>query len=82
MSTHAMITRTAADLTKVDRISILHTVSEAAARRYILYSATSKSGDLSIDLDRVHSDLPAAFRAILAIVEERRAELNSVASRE
>ena len=82
MSTHAMITRTGADLTKADRINILHTVSEAAARRYILHSATSKSGDLSIDLDRVHNDLPDAFRAILAIVEGRHAELNSVAPRE
>ena len=77
-----MITRTSADLTKPDRIKILHTVSDAAARRYILHSATSKSGDLSIDLDRVHSELPDAFRTILTIVEERRAELNSVAPRE
>ena len=81
MST-ALITRTSASLTKADRLTILHIVSEAAARRYILHSATSKSGDLSIDLDRVCDDLPDAFRAINAIVEERRAELNTVTPRE
>ena len=69
-------------LTHDDRVRILHEVHNAAARRYILLPASAPTGDVSIDLDRVRDELPDAFHAINAIIEARRAVLNTVAPRE
>lgn len=61
-----------------EKRQIYDIVTAAAVARYVLRGSTP--GDVSIDLDRVRAEMPAAYDAVIAVYTTRMAILSTKAS--
>ncbi len=62
-------------LGKAEKQAILRIVCDAAIDRYLRKSSLP-GGDVSVDLDKVRADMPAAYEEVLAVYRARMAALN------
>jgi hypothetical protein len=75
MSNASELMRNAAVLDAEAMQAIYDIIKAAAVARYVLKG--SAPGDVSVDLDTVRTDLPAAFEAVLAVYRARLALLST-----
>ena len=77
MSNASDLMRNADVLGSREMQAIYNIVASAAVARYVLKG--SAPGDVSVDLDKVRAEMPAAFEAALAVYRARMAELSTKA---
>jgi hypothetical protein len=78
MSLPSNLVRDAQYMTVADKTRMYRIVSAAAVARYVLVG--SAPGDVSIDLDKVRAEMPAAYAGVMAIYDARMAELSTKAT--
>ena len=78
MSIPSDLVRDAEYMTIAEKTRMYRIVSKAAVARYVLMG--SAPGDVSIDLDKVRTEMPKAYADILAVYDTRMAELSTKAA--
>ena len=75
MSNASDLMRNAEVLSSKEMQAIYNIVAAAAVARYV--HKGSAPGDVSVDLDKIRADMPAAFEAVLAVYRARLALLST-----